>query len=192
MKIAFYLSLSIFTLIGCGSGNEIKKDNIILQTIGVAIDSITYGALDSSVFVHAEKYPDKIKHLSLEALLKRKSLGEAEASIAKKLLNKTDDSVELKFDNAHMFRQNVIIEKITDEYFYSKNPHYFGTINLTNPIVSDDGLLACYYFAINCPPAVQEDGCSLGFLIISERTEANFWKLKSYHQLWTGSAWQAQ
>lgn len=161
--------------------NESTNNEIILRTLNVAIDSITYGSLDSVVLIHKEKYPDNIKEITLKSFLAKGSkIDSEERRLFEKLLFQIKDSVKLALNN-YRFKHNLI----TEDTRYSNS---FGYVNLSNPIVNDNGSLACYYLAINCLQ-VNEDGCSVGFLILVEKEGEN-WKLKKPYQLWTGGSWE--
>lgn len=169
----------------CGTrGYELNEEEVILQTLDVAIDSITFGALDSAVLVHSEKYPDNVKKTSLEAFLKKESkVDEQERIVVEKLLFLMQDSVKIKFDD-FMFKHNLI----TENEERSKDSRYFGNISLSNPIVSKNGNIACYYLAINCFK-INESGCSVGYLITVDKKD-DIWSLRNFYQLWYGSAWK--
>jgi hypothetical protein len=164
--------------------NDVKSNEIILQTIGEAIDSITYGALDSAILVHTEKYPDNIKEITVKSFLEKESkIDFEEKEILGKLLFAIQDSVKVKLNN-YKFKHNFI----TEDAKYYNHSSYFGYINLSNPIENNNSSLACYYLAINCFQ-INEAGCSVGFLILAERQGVD-WKLKKHYPLWTGSSWE--
>ena len=81
---------------GCSYTQKVNPSAIIFDTVGNAIDKMTYNTLDSVIFIHTEHYPDNLKRFSLDRL-KDGGLDSTEKRLKDKLKSSVMDSVDLKF-----------------------------------------------------------------------------------------------
>ncbi len=161
---------------------EDDVQDIVMQTVGVALDSITFGALDSATLNHVEKYPNRIKKVTLDRFIKdATNLSGSHREILKILSNKIQDSVTIVFQDFR-FKHNRIIEDDFQTIEYDSS--YFGSINMSNPVIDLEEGIGYYYLALNCFK-YNVDGCSVGYLIYVGK-ENGKWRVLKTHQLWVG------
>jgi len=182
MKFENLILFSCLIVFSCDiKRTDASKFEVVVQTVGYAIDSMTFGALDSVILIHKEKYPDKIKRMSIEAFLSTDpKINVNDRQLIEALLISVNDSVTVRTANIHS-KHNLISEDIA----YFDDPRYFGTISLSNPVMNENETLACYYLALNCFK-INESGCSVGYLIIGEKFNGG-WRVKRSFSLWIGS-----
>jgi hypothetical protein len=179
----FQFILPVLLLSACLE-KEVIEQTMVMQTVGVALDSITFGALDSATLNHVEKYPNRIKKITLERFIKdATNLNESQKALLKILSHNIQDSVTIVFQN-YRFKHNLIIEDDFQTIKYDSS--YFGSINLSNPVIDLDEEIGYYYLAINCFK-FNVDGCSVGYLIYVGKKN-NKWHVLRTYQLWVGEA----
>lgn len=157
--------LSITTLLCCQKEQKAsnkESDLVILQTLDSALNLATYDALDSALLGHFDFFPDTLRFLSsarLNLALKSDSvMSNEERELTQSLVQKILDSVNFAFEEPYVFKHNKIINA-TGVKSIIKQKGYFGSLNLSDPVVSKEKNLACYYFALNCIPP-RPDGCT--------------------------------
>ncbi|MCE2998077.1 MAG: hypothetical protein ACK5PC_00390 [Cyclobacteriaceae bacterium] len=179
MKLQFIILA--FILYACLEKQDHGQD-IVMQTVGVALDSITFGALDSATLNHVEKYPNRIKKVTLDRFIKdATNLSGSQIALLKTLSNKIQDSVTIVFQD-YRFKHNLIIEDDFQTIEYDSS--YFGSINMSNPVIDLEEEIGYYYLALNCFK-YNVDGCSVGYLIYVGK-ENGKWRVLRTYQLWVG------
>lgn len=180
-KLQFFM---LFIMLSACLEKEIVEQAFVMQTVGVALDSITFGALDSATLNHVEKYPNRIKKVTLDRFIKdAKNLSSSQIALLKTLSNKIQDSVTIVLQG-YRFKHNLIIEDDFQAIEYDSS--YFGSINMSNPVIDLEEEIGYYYLALNCFK-YNVDGCSVGYLIYVGKGNGK-WRVLKTHQLWVGEA----
>jgi hypothetical protein len=176
LKIGFFL---VGIAIGCTSFEDSNDDEIIDQTIDSLFSYLpeVLAKKNQIVLLHKERYPNKLKRLSLEYILESKDF-EDRRDLLKELLLHVNDSVRYFF-NTRRYPNGILIDEysavIKTKVDYSA---YSGIISLSNSVRKNKE--GCYLFSIDCG-----NGCSFGSLVTVYNHD-NYWKIKKVSVLWGG------
>lgn len=182
LRIGFIgIILPIAALLCCQAKQKApskETNKIILQTLDSALNLATYDVLDSALLGHFDFFPDSLRFWSAARLnyaLKSDSVMSNEVrQLTKGLVQKILDSVNFVFEEPYYFKHNKIINARGVKSII-KQKGYFGSLNLSDPVVSNDKGLACYYFALNCIPP-RPNGCTFSCAVYCIRKNDQ-WKV---------------
>lgn len=184
--IGFLLHTILFLFISCFEKEKSISESIIDHTISMALDSLSIHLIDSSTLIHFE-YKSKIKKTYMRRFIvsNNQKVDKVKIDLVQKLIDTQADSlVNYRFNNFH-FRTNLIVERSPQNEKYYDEKNYFGTINITDPVIDNEERMACYYLALNCSGKYLR--CSVGALIFVEHAQDNTWLLKEVYPIWEGS-----
>ncbi len=182
------LSLIFILLVNFSCSNErIDERKIIIdQTLSKSLDTLLIQRLDSSLLIHFE-FESKIRVVYLNSFLGKneQKLTDDEKGLVQVMISQKGELRELyRFEN-FKFRTNHIIEDSPQNKSFYNDKKYFGTLNLSTPLVNSKGNLASYYLAINC--SGRYPNCSIGALIFVRKSSDLIWSIDKIFPLWEGT-----
>lgn len=184
----FRLSFVFILLVNfsCSDERIDERKIIIEQTLSNSLDTLLIQRLDSSLLIHFE-FKSKIRLVYLNSFLDKneQKLSNDEKGLVQVMISQKGESSELyRFEN-FKFRTNHIIEDSPQNKSFYNDKNYFGTLNLSTPLVNSEGNLACYYLAINC--VERYPNCSMGALIFVRKSSDLIWSIDKIFPLWEGT-----
>lgn len=156
MKRLFYIFL--IAVCTCTTDRH-STDEVIIKTVGAALDSATYASLENEILVHIELPNEPLKSMSIENLFRKyeDEFSPQEQNLLKDLYQKSLNGVDFKFPRGFKFRSNTIVEGSP-----KKNTPGFGHLSLVDAVINNESNQAAYYFALDC--ADVDPKCSFGYV----------------------------
>lgn len=187
VKFATVLVLLGILNFSCSPNNEEKRseangvfyeNKLFDKFFYQVLDSVTANCkLDGKILVHHDIYPDNVKHITINGVIKANEDGGEKIELLRKLTKILDDSVRLNIDELKSERYSFYhLEQSIEQYVDFNSSDFFGSVNLSQIVYSEGS--AAFYIAIQ-----GGNNCGSGHIALFSK-KADDWILSQIIKIW--------